>query len=46
MVGGVHSLCGFPAEMSGAATLAEIGITRDQSSQWQRLASDPHAFIL
>lgn len=32
---------GQPKEMSGAATLPDLGITRDQSSQWQQLAEIP-----
>jgi hypothetical protein len=32
---------GRPRKMSDAATLSELGITRDQSSQWQKLADIP-----
>lgn len=32
---------GRPTKMSTDPTLSELGITRDQSSQWQRLAAIP-----
>lgn len=36
---GERAAKGKPAEMSNASTLNDIGITRDQSSRWQSLAS-------
>jgi hypothetical protein len=32
---------GQSREMSDAATLSELGITKDQSSRWQQVASNP-----
>ena len=37
----MDKLKGRPAKASGATTLSDLGISRDQSSNWQKLASIP-----